>query len=327
MSEKSPRDRELQHLTDVFFFDNVGSINHDLNDTTFYLFPETVVLVALTHGGYDIHKKDGNAEVERFDFREATTTNNCKLTTITASPPGVTFYHDDDMESKYIETIQSVLEKNPQFNYDDAQIDAVTKLISKQLKNVEQSRLKTYEKTVRRNKKRGTDTAEEINEMSEFAIYQNDKMYWIKKHNKNITNFIPNKEFVIKNNETHNDYDGKITILNMEGTPNLLDKSVFGELNVRIEQETTRLFMSDLVKFLYDNGVINIILVDFSCSTIGYEHDGLTERDIRSIRHSIECALGKRKTNKRVKSIQKINPQKSFFTKRRRHKTRQNKNR
>jgi hypothetical protein len=314
MSDNSQRD--------IITTEEIEESRHD----SYPLYPETVVLAIMTHGGYDI---DENREIVEFKFNEVTRNKDATLRTITASSPGVTFYHDEEMNSTYIEIIQSTLDEHylDSESHDNElkqiKLDIVTDEISEKLKRLDNSRLKMYERTARMDKKHKTESEEEIKEMSDFAIYQKNKAFWKKKYKNDRTTRIPNKEFTIKLPRVLTDegdyYYNKINIVNVPGVPNLMDAL---DLNVRHTKNSHRLFMSDMLDYLYSNGVNNIILVDFSCSNIGYPKDNVSEREIRLLRRRSNAGLGKKSQKRR-----KPRPQKSFFTKRRRHKTRQNKNR
>jgi len=300
--------------------EEIDESRHD----SYPLYPETVVLAIMTHGGYDIDK---NRDIVEFNFNEVTRNKDATLRTIIASSPGVTFYHDEEMNPTYIEIIQSEFDEHYSDSDDNVskqvKLDYITDEISKKLKRLDDFRLKMYEKTVRMDKKHKTESEEEIKEMSDFAIYQKNKAFWKKKYKNDRITLIPNKEFTIKLPQILTDEDdyfyNKINIVNLSGIPNLMDAP---DLNVRHTKKSHRLFMSDMLDYLYSNGVNNIIIVDFSCSNIGYPKDNVSERETRLLRRRSNAGLGK-KSQKRRKQY----PQKSFFTKRRRHKTRQNKNR
>jgi len=290
------------------------------------LYPETVVLAIMTHGGYDL---DEERRIAEFNLNEVTDEEDNTLRTVTAAPVGVTFYHDEEMNPTYIETIQTVFAEYRAHiqnrGLKQHELDRITDKMSKKLKKIDDSRVKTYETSVRNDKKLkhvSSEEMEEIKEMGEFAIFQKPKMFWTKTYENTGRTMIPNKEFTVKTATIlyEDDYYNKINMINVSGVPNLMDAP---GINVRAERNSNHLFMSDLLAFLYSNGVKHIIIVDFSCSNVGFKSDNVTDRELRILRRSShKKGWGKRKTQHKNK-----NKNKSFFTKRRRHKTRQNKNR
>jgi hypothetical protein len=325
----------INHVStvDTYFTERDIEIELERGKSIPSIFPETIVLTVITHGGYDIKKTDGVVKIPTFTFSDigieplindmgyVEDTGAYTLRTITAAPVGITFYHDEYMIQSYIDNIHHKFSSYQPDGLTEEEkqdkLDNITSRISRGLKNIDKERIEHYEKDARS----GRESKEEVHEMSQFAIYHRDEMYWTRTYKSNEFPTIKDKEFTVNPNKIvepeYKHLDSRINIVNIPGMPDLFDDTIFEGLEMRHTSNSKRVYMSKLIKYLYNNGVKNVILVDFSCSVCGYSRDNLTERDLRNLRRG----FGKKTRKNKAKT------RKSFFTKRRRNKTRQHKNR
>jgi hypothetical protein len=260
-------------------------------------FPETVVLAVSMHGGYDV-VKDGERTIDIQSFPFSSLSEELKnpvtdemfqdltkpiksLRTITASAVGVAFYLKPDSLSKYIETIKTYYDEfrdeldGPHYSSEAEKekqelLDIVQKGISLSLKHTDKERIYTRELLTRNSIKRKSVTKEEEEELTEEKdsfIYHSDKMYWTRTYRSDIPSqsTIKDKEFVKDNGEIELQYDNRINVLNLPGIPDLLDPVEFPEFGIE-RKRVNRVFIHEIVQYLYSQGVNNVILVDFTCS-------------------------------------------------------------
>lgn len=149
------------------------------------------------------------------------------------------------------------------------------------------------------------------NEHSEQYLYQSDKSYPSTVY---VNTPVINKYYSRKAEEafkSNTPWDYTITVLNMTGFPDLLR-----EMPVRSNRMDITLTLEQICKFLYSNGVRELILVDFSCSTFLTRGEDITDPqvveispiDARALRRELLASGlhgGKKRKTKKTKKTKK----------------------
>lgn len=100
-------------------------------------------------------------------------------------------------------------------------------------------------------------------------------------------------------------YNYKINAVNVLGSPDLFDYYARGAVGLPTRGSENAVAdigiqLDDLVSFLKDEGVKNLIIFDFACSTLS--DDTLSPRDIRILRRGAKKIAGGKKTRRRSKT-------------------------
>jgi hypothetical protein len=98
-------------------------------------------------------------------------------------------------------------------------------------------------------------------------------------------------------------WDFQIIALNVVGYPDIMR-----EIEGRSHKGSSSVFLDEIVKFLHNKGVKNIILIDLSCSSFDDEYDDMDDRTVRLLqRELLSKGLhgGKKKTRRVRKTVKK----------------------
>ena len=127
---------------------------------------------------------------------------------------------------------------------------------------------------------------DKVNQTLQKFCYQYGNSFKIKTYES--SDIIPNKLFIkFSEGEVINPYNipehyfNKIVLYNLEGEPDLFQ--ILKSSNLDIDQIT----IGQLMEFLVNLGVENLIIVDLSCSVFNGNPEFLTERNIRQTRRKI----------------------------------------
>jgi hypothetical protein len=235
-------------------------------------YPETLIAVVTCHGVITIDKSDNKPNLFKIP-------DNMKVIKMSAVTHGVCNFTTPEDVNKFIKMIlhkknkkdlQKGL-KNP---------EKYTKTLSNLYKEIE-------EDTVKDTMAASSDSNTHIRNT---YIHHRDKSYEIITYNRKHPYMI-NKEYIRNNKSEQNSsgWDYGIFCLNVEGKPDLMTK-----LKGRTyADKDTNVYLEEIVEFLHDKGVKEIILIDLSCSNFEYEVDennketDVSERNTRSIRYNL----------------------------------------
>jgi hypothetical protein len=275
-------------------------------------YPETVVIIVTTHGEIRL---DDTGKPKTFILPEG-----MKLTKLSAVVPGVCNYMTSDESDDYVETIISWLKRLDQkkITINGAQQNLVTTMAGVFQKEDSTRTLPDVEKDLREKKRQrnqinkpqqleNENNDENISESDEYedqdddeedikhsenyvyhsdvqypsSTYENERYKTRSVVKKPINNTVINKTYIRKNatEQFESPWDFKISVLNVIGYPDLLVEMV-GRHYIE-ESEVT---LKQITQYLYNRGVREIILVDFSCSVFINESDVKTEPDARTER-------------------------------------------
>jgi hypothetical protein len=213
-------------------------------------YPETVVVLVTSHGKIKVK----STTFEDYSFHIP---DNISMTILNAVAPGICNFIEpedsDDFAKKLIQKIKEdetgshVLETNPP-------------AFVKSLINL----LKEYDKTVKKetiyHNLSIKDEERDIDE--EEYIHHDDKSYNI--YSFNSGDEVTNKEYSRNNLTEKNkgDWDFKINVMNVTGFPELIE-IIKGRSNQDID---SKVYLEEIVNFLQQQGVKNIVLFDLTCS-------------------------------------------------------------
>ena len=244
------------------------------------VYPERVILANLSHGNIIIDKKG----IEKtFVIPEGISVKRAY-----ASTPGVCNFISADSNAEFVRSIRSFKGKllKPEFNGDlDDKIKILLGTFQKSDKtdtflgfiNWLKERKTMTEKEIEEEDDETKDTAME----SRRYVHTFDQFYKLSTYLPGDT--IINKKFSRTNSEaTRNEWVS--TLINIE--PGSLDLLTI--MRPQTREGETFLFLSDIINYLKDNGVKEIIMFDFSCSTFtDEEHYEINDREIRARRRAI----------------------------------------
>ena len=235
-------------------------------------YPKTVIVVVTCHGLITINKSDNEPNLFKIP-------DNMKIIKMSAVTHGVCNFTTPEDVNKFIKTIlhkknkkdlQKGL-KNP---------EKYTKTLSELYKSIE---TETVKDTIAASSDSNTD-------IRDTYIHHRDKSYEIITYNQKHPYMI-NKEYV-RNNKTEQNssgWDYGIFCLNVQGKPDLIT-TLKGRTYA--DKDTT-VYLEEIVGFLQEKGVKEIILIDLSCSNFEYKIDennketSISERNTRSIRSNL----------------------------------------
>jgi len=235
-------------------------------------FPKTVIVVVTCHGLITIDKSDNEPNLFKIP-------DNMKVIKMSAVTHGVCNFTVPEDVNKFIKMIlhkknkkdlQKGL-KNP---------EKYTKTLANLYKEIEED---TVKDTMAASSDSNTD-------IRDTYIHHRDKSYEIITYNHKHPYMI-NKEYV-RNNKTEQNssgWDYGIFCLNVEGKPDLIT-TLKGRTYA--DKDTT-VYSEEIVGFLQEKGVKEIILIDLSCSNFEYKIDennketSISERNTRSIRSNL----------------------------------------
>lgn len=236
--------------------------------------PKTIIIGVNMHG--EIHLQD-NGELYKEIVPE-----NMNLTLISGVALGIpfvsTFENYENISAKVSKRINRIKNWN---KLTKSQIQ----VLSESLKNL----------LVQTNKKETRDILKlhqhlyskgNTNPIYQKFSHYHDNAFTIKKYNSN--EIFTDKLFLkfskgeaLNPNNVPEIYFNKIVIYNLEGTPDIFQFLESVGLNI----EEIRL--SEMITFLVNIGVENLIVVDLSCSVFRGDTDYLTERNIRYLRRQM----------------------------------------
>jgi hypothetical protein len=261
---------------------------------------DTAILFITTHGL--IIKEDEEHDVDTFIVPKGITIKRAMV-----SAPGECNIVSEEIVDSYVKLINS-LKTKLMSNRETTQDDAIKKIVDT-IKRTDSSNLhmrRTFTRNLLRQKEK-----EELNESDEEHlenyqgyIRQFEKGFTIQEFNTG--DQILNKKYLRENVEsTKNDW--VIKVMNIPGQPDLLS---FLKMQTRGGESTIRL--QEIVDFLIEKGVKNIIIFDLTCSNITYpDLTEFSKRETRSTRRSVrERKIGgksikHKKTKKYRKSLKK----------------------
>jgi hypothetical protein len=237
-------------------------------------YPETALIVITSHGEIPITKDPITTENIPYIFiipNEISTIT--KLSVVAPGVCNITNTEDvDDFVKTLMEKIKDPNEYNAlltdPINYLNLLVQInkeIEKEVVTQTINVKNTKEDDYDPTVH----------------DEYVYHLNQRY--------NITQYKSDDEMLNKvytrNNKTElnrSAWDHQMILVNAEGKPDL-----FTEINGKsFQDKNSELVFSNVVEFLKNKGVKNIILVDLSCSTFESEI-AISKRDERSIRRGI----------------------------------------
>jgi len=235
-------------------------------------YPKTVIVVVTCHGLITIDKSDNEPNLFKIP-------DNMKVIKMSAVTHGVCNFTVPEDVNKFIKMIlhkknkkdlQKGL-KNP---------EKYTKTLANLYKEIEED---TVKDTMAASSDSNTD-------IRDTYIHHRDKSYEIITYNHKHPYMI-NKEYV-RNNKTEQNssgWDYGIFCLNVDGKPDLIT-TLKGRTYA--DKDTT-VYSEEIVGFLHEKGVKEIILIDLSCSNFEYKIDennketSISERNTRSIRSNL----------------------------------------
>lgn len=236
--------------------------------------PNTLVIGVNMHG--EIHLQD-NGEV----YNEIIP-KNMNLTVISAVAPGVPFVSTlenyENMSAKISKRINRIENWNKLTNkhlevLSDNLRDLLVETHTKEVKDI----LKIHQRLYNR---------QNTNPNYQRFIHQYDNAFRIEKYRENDI-FIDKLFLKFSEGEVLNpdnileEYFNKIVIYNLEGKQDIFQ--YLASVGLHIEEIT----LSELIAFLVNIGVENLIVVDLSCSVFKGESCYLTERHIRYLRRQM----------------------------------------
>jgi hypothetical protein len=261
-------------------------------------YPKTVILTIATHGSIEVDHKPKTSETkeigyELIDMPTFVVPDGMTITKYSEVPPGTCNIMTSEKIAEYIEEVIK-----PQ-------------LIDRPITNIKSSiNVYNYAKSIVREfpiykreivdellneNRRAISRGETDKELRKF-VHTYDNGYLLRQFKSG--NVMLNKTYSRDNVDAHDTYDWQIQLLNVDGAPDLiceiLGRSHYGDTEpVKLEQ---------IVNYLKDREVSNIILLDFSCSNFinkNYnpeldEDDNnnpfdvvIPERDLRKLRNAM----------------------------------------
>ena len=252
------------------------------------VYPKRVILANFSHGSISI--KDGIEET--FIMPEGMSVKRGN-----ASVPGVCNFISGDANAYFAKTINSYKRKLETIPF--ANIDREFKVILDIFKKYD--REDTVEGIKPMLQKRATITAEEIGVETE-----EEKTYYLTEAKKYVDTYdsffrmatylpgerVIDKLFTRTNTEavnTPSSVEWVCLIINLENITRPPYQDLFTLMNAQTRGGTINISLSQIVKFLQDKGVEEIIIFDNSCSVFFDEDDEQpSDRDIRHRRRTIE---------------------------------------
>jgi len=267
------------------------------------IFPKTVIITVTTHGRIPLDKKGQPAMF--------TLPSGMTLTKISSVVPGVCNIMSSDDSDFYNEILIQWLRTREEEPGSAAFAQKVVGFLRKEDK---ENIMKEVERGVREKKRQlemekerqkmaspvtmiSDEDEEESDEddeerdirLDEAYLNAFDKNYPVSvfenTRKKSRTTPLPkrviNKQYIREESteQFESPWDFKISVLNVVGYPDLMRLMVG-----RTHYGTSAISLEEIVRMLYEKGVRNIILVDFSCSVLEHETDVISDPDERTIR-------------------------------------------
>lgn len=112
-------------------------------------------------------------------------------------------------------------------------------------------------------------------------------------------------------------WDFQIIALNVLGYPDIMR-----EMTGRSHKDSSMLTLEEIVKFLHDKGVKNIIIIDLSCSSFDDQYDDIDDRTVRILQRELlsKGLHGGKKKIKKIRTNRRRKSKKSKGKKTRRYK-------
>jgi hypothetical protein len=104
-------------------------------------------------------------------------------------------------------------------------------------------------------------------------------------------------------------WDFQIIALNVVGYPDIMR-----EIEGRSHKDSSSVFLDEIVTFLHDKGVKNIILIDLSCSSFDDEYNGIDDRTVRLLQREL-LSKGLHGGKKKTRRVRKTGKKKRTKTK------------
>jgi hypothetical protein len=232
-------------------------------------YPKTVIVVVTCHGTIPIEETNNKAKLFKLP-------DNMKVIKMSAVTHGVCNLTNDEDVNKFIKTILHKKNKK-ELQKGIKNPEKYTKTLSELYKSIEEDTVKDM----------FTATPDSNTELRNTYIHHRDKSYEIITYNRKHPYMI-NKEYTRnkKTEQNSSQWDYGIYCLNVEGKPDLITK-----LKGRsYSNENVSIYMEEILTFLHNNGVKEVIFLDLSCSNFEYENDTdktISERNTRSIRSQL----------------------------------------
>jgi hypothetical protein len=245
---------------------------------------DNIILFITTHG--IIVKEDENA-----DFNTFTVPQGITIKRTLASVPGECNFMDDETVEEYVSLVNRFMSELTS-NRETTQNYAIEK-ISNAMHKSDKNKIK-----ISLNETYDDDDFDEVDYNN--YVNQFDKSF-------NYKQFLPGEEMINKQfkrtNELVKKHDWSINIMNMPGHPDLLSF-----LKIQTRRGDSIITLKEIVDFLKNKGVTQIILFDMSCSSImNNEYNEYNQRVIRkSRRNIIDRKIGGKKS-KYKRKVKKIN--------------------
>lgn len=236
--------------------------------------PKTLIIGINMHGMIQL-QSDG-------ELHKETVPENMNLTVISAVAPGVpfvsTFENYENISAKITNKINRIKNWNKLTN---KQIEGLSENLRDLLVQTNQEESKNILKMHQQlySKRR-------VNSIYQRFAHYYDDAFRIQNYRSNET--FTDKLFlkflqgeVLNPNCATEEYFNKIVIYNLEGKQDIFQ--YLASVGLNIEEIT----LSELITFLVNIGVENLIVVDLSCSVFSGDADYLTERNIRYLRRQM----------------------------------------
>ena len=238
------------------------------------IIPKTLVIGVFLHGEHHLNN-DGK-------INTGIVPDGIRVTVINAVAPGVPNLSKLEEYENMARQISTRIKGRK--NYDkltNTQINNLTEnlrdLLVKENENQTKDIIKEHQHLYSRNN---------INPTFQQFAYQTGNAFKIKTYESNDT--IPNKLFIkfsegeiVNTDNIPENYFNNIILYNLEGEPDLF------KVLESIGLDITHITLGQILDFLVNLGVENVIMVDLSCSTFKGNPEFLTERNIRQTRRQM----------------------------------------
>ena len=235
-------------------------------------YPKKVIVVVTCHGLITIDKSDNEPNLFKIP-------DNMKVIKMSAVTHGVCNFTNDQDVNKFIKMI--IHKKNKtELKKGLKNPEKYTETLANLYKEIEADTVKDAFNA----------TPDSNSDIRNTYNHHRDKSYEIITYNHKHPYMI-NKEYIRNNKSEQNSsqWDYGIYCLNVEGKPDLITKL---KGRTYADKDTT-IYLKEILDFLHDKGVKEIILLDLSCSNFEYQVDEnnketeVSERNTRSIRSNL----------------------------------------
>ena len=238
-------------------------------------YPKTVIVVVTCHGVIAIDKIDNEPNLFKIP-------DNMKVVKMSAVTPGICNLTMDEDVDKFIEIILDKKNKKEMKN-GLKKPEKYAKTLGDLYKSIEEDTVKGLY----------TASPDSNTDLRKTFIHHRNKSYKIITYNRKHPYMI-NKEYVRnnKNEQNSSGWDFGIFCLNVEGKPDLITK-----LKGRsYADKDSNVYLEEIISYLNEKGVKEVVLIDLSCSNFEYEPDendeknsetSVSERNTRSIRNNL----------------------------------------